>query len=263
MRGPLFWVDTFTKVPFGGNPACVYLSEQPRSAEWMQNLAREMGTSETAFAARADGWRGLRWFSPVSEVDLCGHATLAAAHVLWEEGEVATTSDVEFVTQSGVVRVARTGDWLGIDLPRIDQSAIRVEQDLVGALGVEPKYAGRAGGDWLVEVESEAEVREMRPNLELLKRLDTIGVIVTSRSESQRCDFILRFFAPRLGIDEDPVTGSAQCSLGPLWGRRLGKTELLAYQASSRGAFVRVALVGERVIVYGHAATVARGEILA
>ncbi len=226
----------------------------------MQHVAAEMNLAETAFLEpRNDGW-SLRWFTPVIEVELCGHATLASAHALWEEGILARDATARFHTLSGLLTAARAGDWIELDFPAKPEEHVDPPAELLAALGADAKYVGRNKFDYLVEVESEEVVRAMKPDHSRLRTIPVRGVIVTSRSSEY--DFVSRFFAPGSGIDEDPVTGSAHCCLAPYWAQRLGKTEFRAYQASPRGGVVRVRLEGDRVKLGGQAVTVLRGEML-
>jgi PhzF family phenazine biosynthesis protein len=262
MRQMIIQVDAFTHMPFKGNPAAVCILSEPREESWMQEVAREMSLSETAFVHReADGFR-LRWFTPELEVDLCGHATLAAAHVLWEEKHVGSDAPVRFYTRSGLLTAERKSDWIELNFPIEPEEPSIAPPELIEALGITPMYVGRNRFDYLIEVESEKTVRNLKPNFLLLATLPVRGVIVTSSSSSPEYDFVSRFFAPRSGIPEDPVTGSAHCCLGPFWGNRLNKTEMVAYQASSRGGVVRVRLDGERAFLSGQAVTVLRGELV-
>ena len=256
-------VDAFTSTPFTGNPAAVCLLPASRDEAWMQCVAREMNVSETAFLVRqADGF-DLRWFTPAVEVDLCGHATLASAHVLWEEGHLEKTAPARFHTKSGPLTAGRCGEWIELDFPATPPESAAPPSDLAVALGTTPCYVGRSRFDYFVEVGSEAEVRALAPDFNALRRLQVRGIIVTSRADPGDFDFVSRFFAPGSGIDEDPVTGSAHCALGPFWQGRLGKDDLLAYQASPRGGVVRVSVRGERVGLGGQAVTVLSGELLA
>src|SRR6266404_3734779 len=253
-------VDAFTDKPFAGNPAAVCLLPQAREASWMQSVAREMNLAETAFLVRhADAFQ-LRWFTPTVEVDLCGHATLASAHALWEEGHLAPGEQARFDTRSGRLTADRRGDWIEMDFPAKPEEQAAAPEGLVEGLGASPKYVGRNAFDYIVELESEDAVRALRPNHSLLKKIPVRGVIVTSRGADY--DFISRFFAPGSGIDEDPVTGSAHCCLGPFWAARLGKSEFVAFQASSRGGVVRVQVQGDRVRLGGQAVTVFRAALL-
>ena len=258
-------IDAFAERPFTGNPAAVCLLDNERDAQWMQAVAGEMNLSETAFVCPARDGFDLRWFTPTVEVDLCGHATLAAAHALWSEGRVADDAEIGFRTRSGVLTATRNGDLIELDFPatspvsaNLDEAQIRKLGDV---LGVVPRAVGRSVFDLLVDVESENDVRASRPDFRRLGELDCRGVIVTSASEDGRFDFVSRFFAPGAGVEEDPVTGSAHCCLGPHWAKRLGKSEMTAFQASSRGGVVRVRVSGERVFLGGHAVTVFRGRL--
>ena len=227
----------------------------------MQLVAREMNLAETAFLApQADGYQ-LRWFTPTVEVDLCGHATLASAHALWEEGHLQRDAQARFYTRSGLLTARRIGDWIEMDFPAKPEEASPAPDGLIEGLGASPKYVGKNVFDYIVELDSEDTLRRLKPNFTLLEKIPVRGVIVTSRAADY--DFVSRFFAPASGINEDPVTGSAHCCLGPFWGARLNKAEFVAYQASARGGVVRVRLEGDRVLLGGQAVTVLRGELLA
>lgn len=254
-------VDAFASRPFAGNPAGVCVLDAPRPEEWMRNVAREMSLSETAFLAPSGDGFNLRWFTPAVEIDLCGHATLASAHVLWEEGHLPAGAQARFHTRSGLLLADREGAWIRMDFPRKLETRCEAPPGLAAALGAEPVYVGRNQFDYIAEMASEQVVREMQPDHTALKRLKVRGVIVTARG-SAPYDFVSRFFAPGSGIDEDPVTGSAHCCLGPFWAARLGKTEFLAWQASARGGEVRVRLADDRVILGGQAVTVLRCELV-
>jgi PhzF family phenazine biosynthesis protein len=262
-RQPITQVDAFTDRPFGGNPAAVCVLPAERDPGWMQLVAREMNLAETAFLVRrADGY-DLRWFTPAVEVDLCGHATLASAHVLWEDGHLAAEATARFHTRSGLLTAARRDGLIWLDFPSTPAIAGPAPAEIERALGVPLRFTGRTPFDYLVEVDSEATLRGLDPDLALLGRLPVRGVIVTAASSSGEHDFASRFFAPAAGVPEDPVTGSAHCALTPFWSARLGRTELLGYQASLRGGLVRVRLLGDRVQLGGNAVTVLRGELLA
>jgi PhzF family phenazine biosynthesis protein len=258
----LLQIDAFTDTPFKGNPAAVCLLEQQKSSDWMQHLAQEMNLSETAFLRQQDGGWSLRWFTPSVEVDLCGHATLASAHALWEEGILPPTETAKFQTRSGVLTASRAGDWIELDFPAKPQQPVAAPAGLLDALGVKcATHTGKSAFDYLVEVDSEDAVRELKPDHGLLRTLPVRGVIVTSKAKSGDFDFVSRFFAPGSGVDEDPVTGSAHCTLAPYWAARLHKNEFVAYQASARGGVVRVRLAGDRVKLGGRAVTILRGEL--
>jgi PhzF family phenazine biosynthesis protein len=258
---PMFIVDAFTEAPFGGNPAAVCLLAQPPADAWMQRVAGEMNLSETAFLLpQADGYR-LRWFTPAAEVDLCGHATLASAHVLWEAGRIKPTEQARFHTRSGLLTVERTPQGMTMDFPARPAQASRDWDDLPAVLGVKATFLGKNGMDCLVEAEDEKVLRAARPDFARLTTYPVRGVILTARSDNPAYDFVSRFFAPAVGIAEDPVTGSAHCCLGPHWSERLHKRDLVGYQASARGGVVRVGVRGDRVLLGGRAVTVLRGEL--
>lgn len=258
----LFHVDAFTDKPYGGNPAAVCLLSQPRDEEWLQLVAREMNLSETAYVwPEGDAYR-LRWFTPKIEVALCGHATLASAHVLWDTGAAAVESPIAFETRSGRLTAARRGGEIELDFPLTAVDTAAPPDGLLAALGVAARYVGRSRFDYLVEVETEETLRRIAPDFRRLAAAPVRGVIVTSRAAGKEFDFVSRFFAPAAGVDEDPVTGSAHCALADYWGRRLGKTEMTAWQASERGGRVRVRLAGQRVFLGGRAVTVSEGKLL-
>jgi predicted PhzF superfamily epimerase YddE/YHI9 len=255
-------VDAFANRPFTGNPAAVCLLPAPRDERWMQDVAREMNLAETAFLhPEGDGYR-LRWFTPAVEVALCGHATLASAHVLWEDGRLPPHQPVRFHTRSGVLTAERRDEWIELDFPATPAEPVAPPPGLAAALGAAPVWVGRSRFDYLVELGSEDAVRALAPDLAAVARLDARGVIVTSRAASAGYDFVSRFFAPAVGVPEDPVTGSAHCTLAPFWAARLRTTAMTGFQASARGGVVRVRSAGERVVLGGQAVTVLRGELL-
>jgi predicted PhzF superfamily epimerase YddE/YHI9 len=255
-------VDAFTDTAFAGNPAAVCLLPGPAAPDWMQSVAREMNLSETAFLHPEGQAHRLRWFTPAVEVDLCGHATLASAHVLWETGRAPEGAQLDFLTRSGLLSAVRRGAWIELDFPAKPVTAADPPGELLAALGATARFVGRNQFDYLVEVDGEKTVRGLVPDARRLATLPVRGVIVTSPSDDPGRDFVSRFFAPGSGIDEDPVTGSAHCALGPFWGQRLGKDELVGYQASTRGGVVRVRVAGDRVRLGGQAVTVLRGELV-
>lgn len=258
----IFQVDAFTDKPFAGNPAAVCILPEPRDEAWMQDVAREMNLSETAFVcAQQDGFN-LRWFTPAVEVDLCGHATLASAHILWQNDILAPEQQARFHTRSGLLTAERKEDEIELNFPATPDEPASAPAGLSEALGVAPKYIGKSTFDYLVEVDSEEIVRNLKPDFALLRKVPIRGIMVTSAADSSWYDFVSRFFAPAVGVNEDPVTGSAHCCLGPFWSRRFGKNELVAFQASERGGTVRVRVVGDRVYLAGRAVTVLRGELL-
>ncbi|MGH7891210.1 MAG: PhzF family phenazine biosynthesis protein [Thermodesulfobacteriota bacterium] len=255
----IYQVDAFTETPFGGNPAAVCVLPGPADPLWMQHVAREMNLSETAFLYRENRGYNLRWFTPAVEVEICGHATLASAHILWETGRASRGEAIEFYTLSGVLTAAMRGDMIELDFPSEPESKADAPAALAGSLGVKPLYVGRNRFDYLVEVGSEKEVRAVKPDFALLGTIPVRGVMVTSASDLPEYDFVCRFFGPASGIDEDPATGSAYCCLGPYWEKKLGKSEFLAYRASGRGGVIGVRVLGERVKLMGRAVTVFKG----
>jgi len=267
---PLFQVDAFSNQPFRGNPAAVCLLTRDAAEDWMQAVAAENNLAETVFLHRHDAHAyAIRWFTPTVEVPLCGHATLASAHVLWTEGHVPPGQRIAFHSRSGLLAADRAGDWIRLDFPALPVSACALPADVASALGVEaaPDQLApaqrNANGIYLVELASADAVRSLTPDFARLRRIPHSECIVTARSDAPEYDFVSRFFAPSAGIDEDPVTGSAHCSLGPYWAARLGKNELVGYQSSRRGGVVKVHVLGDRVDLLGQAVTVLRGELLA
>jgi PhzF family phenazine biosynthesis protein len=261
----LLQIDAFADAPFRGNPAAVCLLDgREPDAAWMQNVAAEMNLSETAFLRRQhDGDWSLRWFTPAVEVDLCGHATLASAHALWEEGQLGAGDEARFQTRSGLLTARRDGDWIELNFPMLATSPAEPPAGLLEALGTaRPVFVGRGRFDYLLELASEDEVRALQPDHARMRNLGARGVMVTSRATTAAYDFVSRFFAPGAGIDEDPVTGSAHCALTPYWAAKLGKNAMTAYQASARGGTMRVTLDGDRVRLAGRAVTVLRGELM-
>ncbi|HMV31714.1 MAG TPA: PhzF family phenazine biosynthesis protein [Gemmatimonadales bacterium] len=264
MSQPIFVVDAFTDRPFAGNPAAVCLLPAPAAEAWMRDVAREMNLAETAFLHRVGTDYALRWFTPTVEVDLCGHATLASAHVLWTEGHLAPGETARFHTRSGVLTAVPRAPGIELDFPRAAAEAVDPPADLLPGLGLgAARWVGRNRFDYLVEIGSESELRALAPNFHALRSLGVRGVIVTSLADPGRSyDFASRFFAPGAGIDEDPVTGSAHCALAPHWGEKLGRTAMTGYQASARGGTVHVTCRGDRVLLGGQAVTVLRATLL-
>jgi predicted PhzF superfamily epimerase YddE/YHI9 len=258
----IYQVDAFAREPFRGNPAAVCLLEGQgsRSQEWMQSVAAEMNLAETAFIERRDDGFGLRWFTPTVEVDLCGHATLASAHVLWEEGE--DSSRLVFHTRSGRLAAERTEAGIRLDFPADPVSPVDPPPGLAAILGAAPVATAQGRSFLLCELADATTVRALAPDIAGITALDAGGVIVTAPGEGD-ADFVSRFFVPKFGIDEDPVTGAAHCCLAPYWEKRLGRARLVGYQASARGGFVGVEVGGDRVLLTGQAVTVVRGHLLA
>jgi predicted PhzF superfamily epimerase YddE/YHI9 len=259
----VFHIDAFTHTPFTGNSAAVCILDEPREDAWLQQVAREMNLAATTFLYfEKDGYR-LRWFSAQVELELCGHGTLASAHALWEQGYVPKDMPIRFYTRGGVLTAQRDGVWIELDFPSKPEEAVAAPALLSESLGVTPLYVGKSQLDYLVEVESESVVRNLRPDFAQLVKIPTRGIIVTAAADrGAEYDFVSRFFCPSVGINEDPVTGSAHCVLSSFWSRRLGQEKLTGYQASARGGIVRVELAGERVHLAGQAVTILRGELL-
>ncbi len=255
----LYQVDAFTDRAFSGNPAAVCILQEKAEDGWMQAVAGEMNLPETAFLWGEDEGYRLRWFTPCREEELCGHATLASAFVLWETERAGLDEEITFYTRSGVMTAGRRGEWIELDFPAEPEEAVEGADALVRALGVNPVYIGRNRLDYLVEVASEAEVRGCGADFSGMGEVDFRGVIVTSRSDSPDFDFVSRFLDPEEGMAEDPVTGSAHCCLAPFWQKRLGKKAFTAYQASERGGVVRARLENGRVVLGGKAVMVFRG----
>lgn len=277
---PLLQVDAFTNCQYAGNPAGVCLLDAPRDPEWMQAVAAEMNVAETAFLVpRGDAAYDLRWFTPTVEVRLCGHATLASAHAIWERGLVGLDRTLEFATASGPLRAWRGADgWIEMDFPANRFEAVAVGEgrwgeatDLGTALGVKVREAAARGRDWVL-LASAPEIRSAKPDFEAVSHLGDM-IIVTAPTDvtpgealagidRAGVDFVSRCFVPAWGIPEDPVTGSAHCALGPFWAPRLGRDEMLGFQASARGGLVRVRLAGDRVVLGGQAVTVIVGALV-
>ena len=264
MPNPITVIDAFTDRPFAGNPAGVCVYEDDRPSEWLHAVAKELNLSETAFLRRRpDGDWSLRWFTPADEEKLCGHATLASAHHLWESGRHPAGEPIRFHTLSGVLGAARQGTAIELDFPAEPPRKIEVPAGLAEALGAKVLAAGQNRLDLFAELVDAATVRALAPAMDRLRGFKTRGIVVTARGEPDGpYDIVSRFFAPDLGIPEDPVTGSAHCGLGPWWAERLGKTTLLAYQASPRGGTLRVTLRGDRCLLEGTAVTVWKGELV-
>lgn len=261
----LLHIDAFTSQAFRGNPAAVCLIDRERDDKWMQSLAAEMNLPQTAFLLPGDNGFTLRWFTPATEVELCGHATLASAHMLWEEQLWSQNEPIPFHTRSGLLTATRNGEVIELDFPATPAERTNAPAGLLEGLGVtDAAYVGRNKFDYIVEVASEDVVRGLEPDQGILRQVEARGVIVTSPAASTTAaDFVSRFFAPASGIDEDPVTGSAHCCLAPYWSERLGKQEMTGFQASRRGGYVRVRLDGGRVKLGGRAVTVLRGNLVA
>ncbi|KPQ35682.1 MAG: putative epimerase [Phormidesmis priestleyi Ana] len=267
-------VDAFTNQPFSGNPAAVCVSEQPLAEELMGAIALEMNLSETAFLHPIEGGYSLRWFTPSVEVDLCGHATLASAHVLWSEGHLPAGAIARFHTKSGWLSAEQKGEWIEMNFPAQPVRSAHVVPQLIASLccGGNIRSVVKNDVNYLVELQSETALRTIKPDFEAMKKLPVQGVIVTAVADEAGYDFVSRYFAPAAGINEDPVTGSAHASLAPYWQTKLGKSEMLAQQVSARGGIVRVRCALEnsnttddennRVAISGQAITILRGELM-
>jgi PhzF family phenazine biosynthesis protein len=262
MHAELHLVDAFTSSAFRGNTAGICIPDGPADAEWMQQVAAELKHSETAFLFPEGADWNLRWFTPAKEIELCGHATLAAAFILYSTGRVPGDKVIVFETLSGKLTVRQNGDWISMDFPAEPAAASMPVPGLGQALGVEPLYTGRNRFDFLVELPLAEDVCGIEPDMNALTAIRARGIIVTAVSDNPDFDFVSRFFAPSVGVPEDPVTGSAHCCLAPYWGEKLNKTELVGFQCSSRGGLVRVKPVGDRVIIEGHAVHVFSGKLL-
>jgi PhzF family phenazine biosynthesis protein len=263
MTRPIQVVDAFTEAAFAGNPAAVCLLDAPAEPAWMQSVAAEMNLSETAFLVPGEDAFGLRWFTPRQEVDLCGHATLASAHVLWQTGALAASETAHFDTASGRLSAARDGDWITLDFPVEPVTEAKAPVAIADGLDSLPRWSGRNRMDWLIALDGEGVLRGLAPDFARLAQVDCRGIIVTAPGGSDGIDFVSRFFAPRAGIDEDPVTGSAHCALAPFWAARLGRDDMMAAQLSARGGLLRVGVRGDRVAIAGRAVTVWKGKLLA
>ncbi len=274
MTQKIYQVDAFADRPFAGNPAAVCILPEPRPDSWMQSVAAEMNLAETAFILpQENGDYGLRWLTPTVEVDLCGHATLAAAHILWETGATPPSEAARFHTRSGLLTCRRPDaqqNLIEMDFPAEGPQPATPPAGLVEALNVAPLWTGRNRFDSVIQVENEWVVRELTPDFAAMAASFAAqgvewyrGVVVTAQSDSGDFDFVSRCFYPPAGVMEDPVTGSAHCALAPFWAERLGKARLVGYQASARGGVVRVIVSGDRILLGGQAITVLRGELLA
>jgi PhzF family phenazine biosynthesis protein len=261
MTNTLHTIDAFTNKPFTGNPAAVCIRDAPADETWMRLVAREMNLSETAFLHPIEGGYSLRWFTPAAEVKLCGHATLASAFTLWHTGVLRSDETARFHTLSGWLTCRRDGDWIEMDFPANVATPCAEPAGLSDALGARLLWAGNSGMDFLVEVADEKTLRGLKPNFGAIAALPVRGTIVTCRSDAAEFDFVSRFFAPAVGVNEDSVTGSAHCTLGPYWQAKLGKSDFTAYQASERGGIVKVGVRGQRVLLRGQAVMMSMVEL--
>lgn len=258
----IFTVDAFTDKMFSGNPAGVCLLNNNLDDSILQNIAAEMNLSETAFVKKLDNGFSLRWFTPVSEVELCGHATLSSAHILWQEGILKPDEEAVFHTVfKGILTAKKSGDEIELNFPVNIPKPSEAINELETALGIKPVNLETTDSHYILELYSETEVRNVKPDFALLGKLEKFGTIITAKSDNKDYDFVSRFFAPAKGINEDPVTGSAHCVLTPYWNKKLGKKILKAFQASQRGGSLTLTLEGDRVLIAGKAITVLKGEL--
>lgn len=255
----IYQVDAFTDKPFKGNPAGVCILEKEMANDWMLGIAREMNLAETAFVKKEKNSFSLRWFTPKVEVDLCGHATLATAHILWQQGYLAANQTANFQTKSGLLTAKSDGVWIELNFPQTPVEAAEIPSGLEEALGSKIVFMGKSKFDLFAELESENIIKNLQPDIEQLSKFNARGIIVTSASSA--FDFISRFFAPQSGINEDPVTGSAHSALYPYWSNKLNKKNLLAYQASERGGILRLNSFEDRVLIAGQAVTIFEGNL--
>jgi PhzF family phenazine biosynthesis protein len=262
MSLPIFQVDAFTDRLFTGNPAAVVLLEGQRESAWMQTVAAEMNLSETAFVHPLQGGFHLQWFTPATEVELCGHATLSAAHILWQTGLVKESDRIRFSTLSGWLGAEKKGPIIELDFPFAPVTEADASEEIIRAVGAVPDRVSLSRENWIFEYSDESIVKGIKPDFAALKERKGSGLAVTAISDRPGIDFVSRYFTPWHGINEDPVTGSAHCYLGTYWGKKLGKSQLTGYQASARGGIVSVRLSAERVYIGGKALTVFSGKLL-
>jgi PhzF family phenazine biosynthesis protein len=260
---PVYQVDAFTDKPFRGNSAAVTFLMGNVKDSWMQGFAMEMNLAETAFFMRKGDHYQLRWFTPTAEVDLCGHATLATAHIIYETNLVLPNEEIRFATRSGMLRASKDGDWIVLDFPSEAPTAAPLLPELQAAIGAPVVWSGENRMDYFLELENEAAVRNLKPDFGAIAALGRRGVIVTAKADSEESQyhFVSRFFAPAVGINEDPVTGSAHCALAPYWGEKMDRVALVGYQASPRGGTVKVRVKGARVELKGKAITIFQGVV--
>ncbi len=259
----IYHVDAFTAEPFKGNPAGVCLLEKKMPDKWMQAIAAEMNLSETAFIKTGGPEFPIRFFTPESEIELCGHATLSSGHILFETGVVKKSGEISFLSKAGRLKVRSSGGWITMNFPVYLLKPLKIPDDINKYLGVKPVELYRTGHGWrLALLKSEEEVRNLEPDFRLLKGSEYGDLIVTAPSADKNYDFCVRCFAPALGIDEDPVTGSAHCSLVPFWHDKTGRKKFISHQVSKRGGVLKVELVKERVEISGQALTIMRNELI-
>lgn len=258
----IYQVDAFTTEPFKGNPAGVCILDSEPSEKWMQNIAMEMNLSETAFIFPGKDCRNIRFFSPESEVPLCGHATLSASYILYETGIIPGNETFKLSSKAGELVIKKQGDWITMNFPKYEITKIPVDPDFEKVVGINPVELYKAGFGWILALlKNETEVRTLNPDFPNMKHSAYGDLIVTAPSDDPAFDFCVRCFAPALGINEDPVTGSAHCALVPFWNMKTGKKDFRSHQVSIRSGVLRVSLKGERVEISGQALTIMKGEL--
>lgn len=258
----VYQIDTFTDVPFKGNAAAVCILEKDYNDSILKNIAMEMNLSETAFLRQvSDNEFNLRWFTPEVEVSLCGHGTLASAHLLWENKMVEENNVINFNTLSGILTAKKKKEWIELDMPKGNLRKSDGDKFLLDSLEIVPKSIYEDEIVYLLEFNNEEEIIKLNPDFNLLQKARKEEIIVTSISNNENYDFVSRFFGPSIGVDEDSVTGSAHCYLAPYWGERLNKYEVLGFQASRRSGNVKCKLDGNRVLIQGKAITVLGGDL--
>jgi PhzF family phenazine biosynthesis protein len=258
----IYQVDAFTNEPFEGNPACVCVLDFEPSVSWMQNIAMEMNLSETAFVFPGQEYRIIRFHTPEAEIQLCGHATLSASHVLYETGLVKAGEEIIFSSKAGELHIRKEEDWITMNFPVFPLEKIEITTEFKGVTGVRPVELYKAGYGWtLAMMKSERDVRNLKPHFSLMKSSNFGDLIVTAQSEDPAFDFCVRCFAPAVGIDEDPVTGSAHCALVPFWNMKTGRIDFVSHQVSKRSGILKVSLKGDRVEISGQAKTIFKAEL--
>ena len=259
----IYQVDAFTTQPFKGNPAGVCIMDYEPTEIWMQNIAMEMNLSETAFVFPGKDCRIIRFYTPESEIHLCGHATLSASHIFYEKGIVKNSEEITFSSKAGELLIRKQGDWITMNFPAYKLEQIRINPDFEKVIGIHPLELYRTGHGWtLALLKNENEVKNIKPHFSLMKDSEFGDLIVTAPSSDPEYDFCVRCFAPALGIDEDPVTGSAHCSLVPFWHDKTGRTDFVSHQVSKRSGILKVFLKSGRVEISGQAKTIFKAELL-
>ncbi len=258
----IYHVDAFTTAPFKGNPAAVCIMENKPDAVWMQNVAAEMNLSETAFVWTENKNYIIRYYTPEAEVDLCGHATLSASHILYETGIVKSNELINFASKAGKLVINKEGKWITMNFPVYSLDKMEITGEFRKVTGIVPQELYRSAFGWtLALLRNEAEVRNLTPDFSLMRNSVFGDLIVTSASDNKDYDFCVRCFAPALGINEDPVTGSAHCALAPFWNQKTGKEKFISHQVSKRSGVLKVSLKRDRVEISGQAVTMLKGEL--